>query len=120
MSYDLELLHARSALSVASVRFASATDLAGTAVIPAVTGAAAVVHAIYLQASAYFPVQLERTTAAASAYWIGFGNQTPTQENTRFQCDVSSAVFLSGTNGLGSGVVRIYYTYNRSTGNTST
>lgn len=116
MSYDLETLASRYSLQIGSIRFSTSTDLAGTAVIPATTGASPVIHAVVLQASAYFPVQLEKASGAASAYWIGFGNQTALSEQTRIVCDSGTAVFAEATAGIGSGVLRVYYSLYKGAG----
>lgn len=110
MSYDLESLKLKEGLSVASLVFATGTDMAGTAFIASVLNGQAIIHQIFLQASAFATVQLGQVTAAASGNWIGFGNQTAIVEPVRIPVPTATGVYLSGANGVGNGVIRVWYT----------
>lgn len=118
MSYDLEVLHQKSAMNIASLVFTSGTELAGTSFIPSSLNNQVIIHQIYFQASGFATCQMGRATAAASGYWSAMGTQTPSVEPTRIVVDAASGVFLSGANGLGNGMIRAWYTTQRATGQT--
>lgn len=109
MSYDLESLKNKEGLTVASLSFSSSTDLAGTIWIATQANAQAILHQVFLQASAFARVTVERATGAASAYWTGFGNQTAIVEGVRIPIDAGSAAFVEANAGIGSGVLRGWF-----------
>ena len=119
MSYDLDALHQKYGLQVASLRFATITDLAGATLIAAASGAQAVIHQVVYISSSWSQVQIARATGAASAYWVGYAGQTAIYEPTRIVCDSSANIV--GENASiavtsGSGVLRVYFTLQKSTG----
>lgn len=110
MSYDLESLKVKEGMQIASLSFSSSTDLAGTIWIATQANAQAILHQVLLQASAFARLNVERATGAASSYWTAFGNQTAVVEGVRIPIDAGSAAFVEANAGIGSGVLRGWFT----------
>jgi hypothetical protein len=122
MSYDLDELAQKYSLQIASIRFATTTNLGGTILIGTnAAGMGAVIHAVYFQASAWAQVQIDKATGG-STYWSGFAGQTPLYEPTRIPCDGGTAVFCEASpiaTNAGSGVLRVWFTWQRTSGGAS-
>jgi hypothetical protein len=119
MSYDLDQLHQKYGVQVASVQFATITDLAGLTLVPAVAGGQNVIHQVLYISSSWSRVQLARATGAGSAYWVGYAGQTALYEPTRIVGDSGASIICENASiGItsGSGVVRVWFTVQKSTG----
>jgi hypothetical protein len=119
MSYDMESLHAKGAVAIASVKFATSSDIAGLTLIAAAAGAAPVIHQISFAASSWANIQFGRATAAASSYWNAYAGQTPITEPTRIICDASANVYAdlaSVAVVTGNGFIRAWYTMQKGAG----
>lgn len=119
MSYDLDALHQKYGVQVASLRFATVSDAAGTTVIPGVAGQAGIIHQVVFGASAWANLSLGYSTAAGTMVYNAFAGQTMLTEGTRVPADSGASVFafLASVGVVsGSGFYRVYYTYQRSVG----
>lgn len=122
MSYDLDQLHQKYGLQVASIQFATATNLGGTALIAAPSAnIAIIIHGVWFQASAWAQAAIEKATAGTT-YWTGYAAQAPIYEPTRIVCDAGTGVFVEANTiatNAGSGVLRVWFTTQQAGGGTA-
>jgi hypothetical protein len=119
MSYDLDALHQKYGLQMASVRFAQVSDLAGTTIIPGVSNQAGVIQQVTFTASSWANLSLGLSTAAGTMVWTGFAGQAAAVEQTRVLCDSGASIFAflgSVAVTTGSGFLHVYFTYQKSGG----
>lgn len=119
MSYDLDALHQKYGIQVASVKFATVSDLAGTTIIPGVANQCGVIHQIVFAASSWAKMSLGLSTAAGTTVWTGYAGQTCEPEPTRILCDSGASVFAflaSIAVTPGSGFFHAYFSYQKSGG----
>jgi hypothetical protein len=119
MSYDLDCLHQKYGLQVASVKFATVADLGGTTIIPGVAGQMGVIHQITWAASSWAKMSIGVSTAAGTTAWVGYSGQATEPELTRIPCDSGASVFAflaSVAIVPGSGFLHVYFTYQKSSG----
>ena len=119
MSYDLDCLHQKYGLQLASVKFATVSDLAGTTIIPGVAGQMGVIHQVTWAASSWAQMSMGPATALGTTNWIGYSGQATEPELTRIPCDSGASIFAflsSVAVTTGSGFLHVYFTYQKSSG----
>lgn len=119
MSYDLDALHAKYGLAVASVTFATVSDVNGTTIIPGVSNQRGVIHQVSFISSQWAQLRITAATALGTTIWTGFAGQTPLVESTRTPCDAGASIFAhvaSVAAVTGNGIIHVYYTYEKSGG----
>ena len=121
MSYDLDQLAQKYSLQIASIRFATATNLGGTTLIASPgANAAIVIHGVWFQASAWAQAAIEKATAG-STYWTGYAGQAPLYEPVRVVCDAGASVAVEANTiatNAGSGLLRVWFTTQKAAGGT--
>ena len=122
MSYDLDQLAQKYSLQVASIRFATASNLGGTTIIASPgANAAIIIHGVWFQASAWTQVAVEKATAG-STYWTGYAGQAPVYEGTRIVCDAGASIAVEANTiggSSGSGVLRLWFSVQQAAGGKS-
>ena len=118
MSYDLDALHQKYGIQVASVKFGSSAERSSIALIAAVAGATPIIHQVACAASAFAIFQLGQSTAAGTMTYLTMCGNTPQIEGVRIVNDSSAVVnlFATGDAGVdaGSGFFRVYFSLQRS------
>ena len=119
MSYDLDALHAKYGINVASVKFGTTAERSSIALIAAVAGAFPVIHQVACAGSVYGFFELSQSTVAGTVNWQGFTGNTPLIEGVRVQMDASAVVnfHASGVGAdMGSGFFRVWYSLQKGVG----
>jgi hypothetical protein len=122
MSYDLDQLAQKYSLQVASIAFATTTNLGGTTLIASPgANAAIVIHGVWFQASAWAQAAIEKATTG-STYWTGYAGQAPIYEPTRIVCDAGASIVVEANTiatNAGSGVLKVWFSIQQAAGGKS-
>ena len=113
MSYDLDALHQKYGLQIASVAFTASAGRSSISLVAAVAGQAVVIHQVLAAASVYANFVITESTAAATTVWNGLTGPTPLYEPTRVLTSPSTTLVMNATGigaDAGNGFLRIYFT----------
>lgn len=121
MSYDLDCLHQKYGLQMASVQFGSTAERSSIALISAVANGVPVIHQIACAASiwANFRLSVGATAALGTSIWAGFTGNTTLTESLRIVGDASTAILFNATGvaaDAGSGFFRVFFSIQRAGG----
>jgi hypothetical protein len=119
MSYDLDQLHQKYGIQVASVQFGTSVERSSIALIAAVAGAAPVIHQVVAAASIYSVFRISVSTAAGTSVWVGMTGPANFYEGTRIMGDSSTALTMNATGvgaDAGTGFLRVFFSMQKSTG----
>jgi hypothetical protein len=113
MSYDLDSLHNKYAVQIASVAFTASAGRSSVTLVTAASGQAVVIHQVLAAASVWSQFVITESTAAATTVWQGNAGQTTLYEPTRVLTTASTTLVMNATGigaDAGNGFIRIYFT----------
>jgi hypothetical protein len=116
MSYDLDCLHEKYGIQIASVQFATVSDASGLVLIATTAGQAIVIHQVTLVASVWVKLSLSTSASSATPFWEGAAAQTRLYEPTRIMVDAGAGLvadLASVAVKPGNGVFHVYFTTQR-------
>lgn len=119
MSYDLDSLHQKYGLQLASVQFATVSDASGLILIATTTDSVNIIHQVTMAGSVWVRLQLGTVASSANPYWEGTAGQTFLVEQTRIQTAAGLPVFadlVSINASIGNGFFHVYFTQQKGGG----
>jgi hypothetical protein len=119
MSYDLDALHQKYGIQIASVQFGTTAERSSIPLIAAPAGAEIVLHQVACAASIWSAFRVAIGTGLGTSVWQGYTGNTPLVEGVRCVADASTALLFNATGvgaDAGSGFFRVFFTLQKAAG----